>query len=230
MKPILIIQNITREQAGLITTVCQERQQPYVVLDLSKGQTLTGAMTDYAGVVMMGGPDSANDTTPKMLAALAFTQQALQQGLPFFGICLGLQVLTKAAGGQVVKCPVKEVGWNYTIQQTPAGQHDPLLKGLPDTIPVFQLHGEMVVPTATMTILAAGQDCPVQILQVANQAYGLQCHLELTDELYQIWLDQDPDLQQLNRFDLEQHWQTVRGEYTQQGKQLINNWLDLFSS
>ncbi len=230
MKPILIIQNITREQAGLIEVVFNEQDIPFHILDLSKESVIPSKLEEYSGVVMMGGPDSANDTTPKMQNALQLAKQALDLQLPYLGICLGHQVLAKAAGGRVVRSPVKEVGWNYTIQITPTGLISPLLKDLPTPLPVFQLHGEMVITTPEMQILASGEDCPVHIIQCGSAAYGLQCHLELTDVLYQIWLDQDPDLRALNRSQLEQAWQTAKVEYTTHGKQLIHNWLQQFSS
>lgn len=230
MKPILIIQNVTREHAGLIEEVLKQKAIPFQIVDLSQQPTADIVLANYCGVVMMGGPDSANDTTAKMQTALHVAQQALSSELPYLGICLGEQVLVKAGGGRVVRSPVKEIGWNYEIHLTPEGQADHLFAGLPETIPVFQLHGEMAEPTDRMMLLAKGDICPIQVVKVGKLAYGLQCHLELTDELYQIWLDQDPDLKQLDRSNLEQHWQTVRDEYTRHGKQLINNWLNQFSS
>ena len=80
-------------------------------------------------------------------------------------------MLVKAAGGKVVPGVQREVGWQtpqqtpYTVHLTDAGQEDSLFTGLADTIPVFQLHGEMVEVTPEMTVLATGDVCPVQAVR-----------------------------------------------------------------
>lgn len=182
-------------------------------------------LQDYSALIVMGGPDSANDTTPKMLAELALVKQALNLAMPYLGVCLGHQVLVKAAGGKVVRCLQREVGWGYTIQLTPYGKVDPLFHGLPEKIPTFQLHGEMVQVVDGITVLATGDNCPVQAVKVGRRAYGLQCHFELHDELYQTWLNEDPDLQKLDRADMEREWENVKQEYTVMGRRFVENWL-----
>ncbi len=53
-----------------------------------------------------------------------FIQKVLKAEIPFLGICLGSQLLAKAAGARVVRSPVKEIGW-YQIQLTDEGKKDP---------------------------------------------------------------------------------------------------------
>lgn len=225
MKPILIIQNIKREYPGTIQQLLDEQSIPYEAILMAERVENPPSLKDYSAMIVLGGPDSANDTTPKMLAELKLVQQVIVRPLPYLGVCLGHQVLVKAAGGNVVKCPKREVGWGYTIALTAAGKVDPLFQGLPQTMSMFQLHGEMVQVVPTMSILATGDNCPVQAVKVADQAYGLQFHFELHDELYQTWLNGDPDLQKMDRTELEQHWQRVKARYMDIGRRIIENWL-----
>jgi len=67
--------------------------------------------------------------------------QAAARELPVLGICLGAQLIAKAAGAAVTKNPVEELGWS-TVSLTSAGLGDPLFCGLPATLPVFQWHGD----------------------------------------------------------------------------------------
>lgn len=233
MKPILIIQNIKREYPGMIQSVLDEQACSYEIKLMAEWLEQPVDLSAYSALIVLGGPDSANDATPKMQAEVQLARQALSLGLPYLGICLGHQVLVKAAGGKVVKGLQREVGWHtpqrtpYVVQLTDDGKSDPLFQGLGETIPVFQLHGEMVEVTPQMQVLATGDICPVQVVKVSNKAYGLQCHFELHDQLYQDWLNEDPDLQQLDRAWMEQYWQQVKEDYTKTGRTLIKNWLGM---
>ncbi len=233
MKPILIIQNIKREYPGMIQQLLDEKNIAYEIVMMEERADNPPDLKNYQALIVLGGPDSANDATSKMVAEVALAKQALEEQLPYLGICLGHQVLVKAAGGKVVPGVQREVGWQtpqrtpYVVHLTAAGKQDPLFDGLGDSIPVFQLHGEMVEVTPEMSVLATGDVCPVQVVKVGSNAYGLQCHFELHDQLYQDWLNEDPDLQKLDRADMERYWEQVKDEYTKTGKQLIENWLRL---
>ena len=227
MKPILIIQNIRREYPGMIQQLLDEKSIVYEIVMMEERAGNPPDLKNYQALMVLGGPDSANDTTPKMLAEIKLVQQALAQQLPFLGICLGHQVVVKAAGGKVVHCPKREIGWGYTIQLTPTGKIDPLFHSLPEAIPTFQLHGEMVQVVDGITVLATGDNCPVQVVKVGRQAYGVQCHFELHDQLYETWLNEDSDLQKLDRTEMEEYWQKVKDGYLATGRKLMENWLNL---
>lgn len=233
MKPILIIQNIKREYPGMTQQLLDQKKIVYEIIMMAERADNPPDLNNYSALIVLGGPDSANDTTPKMLAEVELVKQALAMQLPYLGICLGHQVLVKAAGGKVVPGVQREVGWKtpqqtpYVVHLTDAGKQDKLFQGLASTIPVFQLHGEMVEVTTAMTVLATGDVCPVQAVKMGDNAYGLQCHFELHDQLYQDWLNEDPDLLKLDRAEMERYWEQVKIEYTKTGRQLIENWLNL---
>ena len=231
-KPILIIQNITREGPGLIETTLNERGVTFEVVDLSKNEQIPD-LTQYAALIVLGGPDSANDATSKMKLELELVRSALAQKLPYLGICLGLQVLVKAAGGTVVSNPVKEIGFRdpddnlFEIHQTTTGQIDSLTHGLPLSFPIFQLHGETVELTESMELLATSKYCINQIVKVAPQAYGIQGHVEFTQSMFEVWSEEDPDLKQLDREKLQQDYTLVKQQLTENGRRIINNFIDL---
>ena len=230
MSELLIVQNISREGPGLLEQVLREENVAFDLVDLDKGQDMP-ALDGYKALVVLGGPDSANDDTTKMTAELERIKEGLDAGLPYLGICLGLQTLVKAAGGKVVPGDVKEVGFidpdnnQHTVAVTDEGKTDPLLAGLPETLDVFQLHGETVELTPDMTVLATGKFCKNQIVRVADKAYGIQSHFELTPEMLAVWAEQDPDLIPIGKDKLQADFEAIKQSYTSIGQTLLRNFL-----
>ena len=232
MSELLIVKNIPREGPGLLEGLLQEEGLDYDLIDLESGDTIPSP-NDYKAMVVLGGPDSANDSTPKMTAELEKIKTALEANIPYLGICLGMQVLVKAAGGEVVKAENKEVGFidpsgvQYDIQVTDEGKRSPLLVGLPDNLEVFHLHGETVVLTEKMTLLGTGRYCKNQIVQVSPTAYGIQSHFELTPEMLVAWAEQDPDLVPLGKEKLVADYEAIKDNYTAIGRTILSNFLKL---
>lgn len=232
-KEILIVKNITREGPGLLEEVLKEHDIGYTIVDLDQGQQFPRAddLENYGAVVVLGGPDSANDENEKMKNELAGIREIITANMPYLGICLGLQTLVKATGGKVIKSPTKEVGLidpagnNFTVELTAEGKRDPLFKGLDHTFNVFHLHGETVELTHEMIPLGVGKFCRNQITRVGTNAYGIQCHFELTPEIFEILINEDPDLLQLDKEKLRLDFEAIRDEYTQVGRQLFKNFL-----
>lgn len=232
MSELLIVQNITREGPGLLEQVLFDEGVAFDIVDLDQGQSLPD-QADYRALVVLGGPDSANDDTDKMKGELGFIRQALDAKLPYLGICLGLQTLVKAAGGQVVKGNIKEVdfinpdGNQHTVNVTDEGKTDPLLAGLPGELDVFQLHGETVELTPSMIVLATGKFVQNQIVKVADNAYGIQSHFEVTPEMLAVWAEQDPDLIPIGKDKLAADFKAIEQSYTNIGQTLLRNFLKI---
>ena len=230
MSELLIVQNISREGPGLLEHVLRDEGVAFDLVDLGKGQEIPD-LDSYKALVVLGGPDSANDETAKMTGELGRIKEALGAGLPYLGICLGLQTLVKAAGGKVIPGDTKEVGFidpdnnQHTVAVTEEGKNDPLLTGLPETLDVFQLHGETVELTPDMTVLATGKFCKNQIVRVADKAYGIQSHFELTPEMLAIWAEHDPDLMPIGKDKLRADFEAIKQSYTNIGQTLLRNFL-----
>lgn len=232
MKKILILKNITREGPGLAEACLNHSACTFDIIDLDRGET-PPSFDSYAALIVLGGPDSANDITPKIVTEIERIREWLQTGKPYLGICLGLQLLVKAAGGTVIKNPVKEIGFYdgdnrpYQVDLTAEGLADPLCRGLSSQLNVFQLHGETVELTADMRLLGTGRHCRNQIVRVHERAYGIQCHFEVTRPMLAEWLKEDDDLKLLPAQKILNDYDNMRQEYEQTGQMLINNFLSL---
>ncbi|HEY3372467.1 MAG TPA: type 1 glutamine amidotransferase [Prolixibacteraceae bacterium] len=231
-KEILIVKNITEEGPGLLEELLNEQGVGYQVTDLQQGQ-LFPPVEHYGAIIVLGGPDSANDVNEKMEKELARIREVLAANIPYLGICLGLQTLVKAAGGRVVKSPTKEIGFMdpenhpFRVELTEEGKRDPLFKGMDHSFHVFHLHGETVELTDDCLLLGVGKFCRNQIVRIGSNAYGIQCHFELTPDLFENWINEDPDLLTLNKEDLRAHFATILTTYTQDGQQLFQNFLTI---
>ncbi|NTW56560.1 MAG: type 1 glutamine amidotransferase [Chlorobiaceae bacterium] len=231
LHPILIVRNITREGPGLLETMLNRYGIGTEQVDLTKGDAFPDPR-GFKAVVVLGGPSSANDETPAMLEELRQISTVIEKEIPYLGICLGLQTLVKASGGKVVKSPFREIGFYgpdgepFRVDLTEAGMKDPLFAGLGRSFRVFQLHGETVEPfTGNTEILGIGQCCPMQAVRTGSRAYGLQCHFELTPELFESWLPVDDDLKTMDHAMLLSQFEEIREEYTQTGLRLMENFL-----
>ena len=246
-KEALIALNITRENPGSILDVLQERGWRPTVVNLEAGEVFPSPK-NYGALIVMGGPPSAKDTakeTPWMPNEITRIQEALAENVPYLGVCLGMQTLAYAAGGEIIKSPRKEVGFResydppgqfYSLQLTENGKKDPLFRGLGDTLPVFHLHGESVQLTSAMKpeaqLLATADVVPNQVIKVGERAYGTQGHFELTPQLLESWLQVDPDLLALGKQGLQQvraDFLQRQQEYTNTARTIFNNFLDLLS-
>jgi GMP synthase (glutamine-hydrolysing) len=229
-KEILIIKNISREGPGILGGILSEHGINHKMADLSRDDKIS-SVENFAAVVILGGPDSANDKTPKMENELSLIRKVLDAGIPYLGICLGLQTMVRAAGGKVVKSPVKETGFRdgdgqfYNIVLTESGRKDPLFDGIADRVNVFHLHGETVLLTGNMELLAEGKNCRNQIVKIGTNAYGIQCHFELTGEMFEDWINEDPDLLKLNMEQLRSDFRSAGNAYEKTGIQLFRNFL-----
>ncbi len=232
MQNVLIIRHLKIESPGLIETMLNEHQIPFEVLDMADGVSLPSP-SDYAAIIMMGGEMSANDDTPMMKEELRFAEDVLQSRVPFYGVCLGLQIMAKAAGGTVLKNDVREIGFRdeqdtfFSVDVTEHGMSDPLMKKLPETFAMFHLHGETVELTKEMSLLASGEWCVNQIVRIAPTMYGIQGHLELDNDMFTEWCKKQDWLKGLDQKKLKDDWLTRRTELQLAHRVVFGNFLNV---
>jgi GMP synthase-like glutamine amidotransferase len=186
----LVLKHADCEGLGLWEECCHRAGIGIEVVDLHR-EAVIPPLHRFQAVISLGGPMNvyAEETYPFLKREDAFIRQVLAQGVPLLGVCLGGQVLAKAAGGAVNPNPVREIGW-HPIELDQEGQRDPLFVGLPDRFTVFQRRGSAfslprgAVPLASS---AAGQIQGFR-LGFGTIAYALQFHLEVTPSMVEAWI------------------------------------------
>ena len=116
--------------------------------------------------------------------------QALAENVPVLGVCLGAQLLARAAGAWVGPAPASEVGW-FEVELTERGHGDPVLGVLPSRIEAFQWHHYTFALPDGGTELARSDGC-TQAFRLGERAWGIQFHAEVTLEMVEAWMTEDP--------------------------------------
>lgn len=154
------------------------------------GKAVPDTLEDYAGIIVMGGPMSANDTHLDFIRAeLNLLAKAIAANFPVLGICLGAQLLARAAGAKIYPAKKRELGW-YTLYPTPPAASDPLFEALPKHgLKVFQWHGETFTLPSKATLLARCNHVSHQAFRLGSCQYGLQFHVEVDEAIIKCWVD-----------------------------------------
>ena len=131
-------------------------------------------------LIVMGGPMSVNDSDPWIAEETAFIRSTLLAGTAVVGICLGSQFMAKALGATVRPGKALEIGMT-PIRLTQDGTGDPVFGSCPETLDVFEWHGEVFDLPKNSMALAGSNISPLQAFRYGTRAYGLLFHLEMEE-------------------------------------------------
>jgi GMP synthase (glutamine-hydrolysing) len=186
----------------------------------------------YAGLVILGGPMSANETeqhpfldeTMRLIRGFAAAER------PVLGICLGAQMIARAFGGEIYRMERLESGFR-DMKVTPEGKADPIFSTLGTGITSFQNHFEAVRNVPGAVPLATGGACPIQAFRIGRTTYGTQYHPEVTIDIVRDWIRkfgttftrEEPRL----LTDLDRQFQQSFPRHRDQCQALVRGWLRL---
>ena len=191
-----------------------------------------GPLADYDGLVILGGPMSANDETDypwlRDLGALAKSFEA--SGKAVLGVCLGAQIMAHAHGARVWHMGALEAGY-VELQVTDDGRRDALFAGLGSRLTPFQHHYEAFdLPSGGVNLLTGGL-CEVQAFRLGRAAYGFQFHLEVTVDIVRDWmrLFGESEFKDEPRLltELDAGFQTHMQAQRRLAREIFGRWVDL---
>jgi GMP synthase (glutamine-hydrolysing) len=147
------------------------------------GDPLPPTLADHAGAIVFGGPMSANDPDDYVRAEIEWLAVPLRENKPYFGICLGAQMLAKQLGAEVTPHPdnMIEAGY-YRIAPSEEGA---ALIGWPEA--VYQWHREGFGLPSGARRLATNANFENQAMQYGENAFGVQFHPEMTLAMIHRW-------------------------------------------
>ena len=187
MKPVLIFRFISYEGSGYLSTFLNEQGVPWELVAIDDDAPLPASISDYSGIVLMGGPMSANEDLPWIPPLLDLIREAHAMQIPSLGHCLGGQLISKAFGAKISQNPVKEIGWGEV--NVCANMIAKEWFGSIETFNAFHWHGEKFALPHGATRLLASDYCE-------NQAYALghhlvmQTHVEVLPEMVKRWCEE----------------------------------------
>ena len=130
------------------------------------------APTQVRGLVLSGGPSSVYDDD-----APPFDDGWLALNIPVLGVCYGMQLLARNAGGEVERAARREYGF-ATVKTT---EHA-LFNEVDSDTDVWMSHGDHVaVPPDGWKVIASSENCPVAAMSNSDGSrVGIQFHPEVT--------------------------------------------------
>jgi GMP synthase (glutamine-hydrolysing) len=156
----------------------------------------------YEAVLVFGGAMHADQDAhhPWLREETMWLQQLLARHTPLLGVCLGVQLIARAAGAWVGRMPDgPEIGW-CGVELTEAGRADPVLGSLPPMFEALQWHHYTYGLPAGAVELARSPAC-TQAFRLGDACWGVQFHPEVTAAQLDGWIadadDPPPDPERL---------------------------------
>jgi GMP synthase (glutamine-hydrolysing) len=185
---VLVLQHIACEPPGVFEDVLRERGADLVRVEVDAGEPLPDPAAVDA-IVAMGGPMSVNDEAalPWLREEKALVADAVRGGTPYWGVCLGVQLLAASLGARVYAGEEPEVGV-LEVELTAEALADPVFAALPRRLPSLQWHGDTFDLPEGAVRLAGSPAYPNQAFRYRS-AYGVQFHLEVSPAMALEWAD-----------------------------------------
>ncbi len=185
-KKVLLILHQDRSTPGRVGAVLNALDARLDIRRPSLEEPLPKTLADHDGVMVFGGPMSANDDSDWVKREIDWLALPLREQKPLLGICLGAQMLARHLGARVFSYPDRrgEVGY-FPILPTPAADR---LCAARFPRCVYQWHFDGFDLPAGAQLLASGaQDFPNQAFSFGAKAVALQFHPEVTYHMMCRW-------------------------------------------
>lgn len=186
-RPVLILLHAPWETPGLVDAALGEVPTLRRTV-LGESAPALPKIADLGGLVVMGGPQDADDDEryPGLRAERRLLAEAVAADLPVLGICLGMQLLALALGGKLHRRHGTEIGF-ARVTRSRDGEDDPALGAFDREATFLHWHSDAVELPPGATLLASTPTTPVQAFR-AGSALGTQFHPEADAALLATWL------------------------------------------
>ena len=188
---ILVLQHATSEHPGIFRDYLQEDEIDWCPITLAN-EVQIPSLDNFDALWVMGGPMNVWEETqyPWLKQEKELIREAvIKRGMPYFGICLGHQLLSDALGGEVGISEHSEIGF-FDIHKTPKGIENNFLYGFPNTFKCLQWHSaEVKVAPKDSIVLASSDACGIQAISMCEHAYSIQFHIEATLTTISEWCE-----------------------------------------
>jgi len=181
----LVLQHINIEHPGIFLKFMKEDNIKIDTIELDENEKIPN-LNPYDAMIVMGGPmDTWQEEAYPWLKP---EKEAIHKFVcinkkPYLGLCLGAQLLSEAIGGKVRKMKIPEIG----VLKVSIKDNNSLFKGLNKDLKVLQWHSYEAYDLPSNTnLLASSNECKVQAFSSIN-AFGLQFHVEQTNETVPQW-------------------------------------------
>ena len=185
---VLVLQHIACEPPGVFEDVLRGGGAALHRVELDEGEALPD-LREFDAIVAMGGPMSVNeeDALPWLADEKRAIGEAVRSGQPYWGVCLGVQLLAASLGARVYPGPHPEVGL-LPVSMTGEARSDPVFADAPHELVTLQWHGDTFDLPDGAVRLASSPAYANQAFRF-ERAYGVQFHLEVSTDMAREWAE-----------------------------------------
>jgi GMP synthase (glutamine-hydrolysing) len=183
-------------------------------------------LDDYDAFLVFGGAMHADqdDRHPWLRDENLLLQELLGRCVPMLGVCLGAQLIAKAAHAPVHAASESEIGW-HEVELTADAADDPVFSKLPQRFLAFQWHYYTYSVPAGAVELARSSVC-TQAFRLGDVVWGVQFHPEVTEPQIRAWLSQETPETRIPREQILAETTKRIHEWNQFGRTLCAAWLE----
>jgi GMP synthase-like glutamine amidotransferase len=182
MSDVLLVQNTRIEGSGYLGELLEKDGFEITSVN-AKHEKFPDK--DFSLVVILGAPESANDDLPYLQAEQELIKKSVEKNVPVLGICLGSQLIAKTFGAKVYSGPKKEIGFYNDLK---ISDDSPFFSGFQNPFTVFHWHGDTFDLPEGAVRLASSEHYDNQAFRYKS-AVGLQFHMEVNEDMVNLWLD-----------------------------------------
>ncbi len=168
------------EHAGLFADIMDHDGVAFDVVNVYENQALPAA-ADYDCLMVLGGAQQVwqTDEHPWLGAEIDYVRRwVTEERKPYFGLCLGHQMLAEALGGEVGMAAQPELGFPM-VKLLPGAKQHPLISLLPEQSHWLQWHeAEVKKAPESLSVLASSEHSAIQVMAGDNGVFSLQFHAE----------------------------------------------------
>ncbi|MXZ80917.1 MAG: glutamine amidotransferase [Gammaproteobacteria bacterium] len=184
-KTILLLEHHDNPRDDLATVLLKEAGFRLELCCPFLGAPLPESNEHLHGAVIYGGEPNVTeiDRYPFLGDELDWIENAISDGFPLVGICLGAQLIAHALGARVSyhEKGLCEFGY-YPITPTAQGREI-----FPDPMHVVQAHLQYFDLPEDAVLLATGDTFANQAYRYGQNVYGLQFHPEISADIFRRW-------------------------------------------
>jgi GMP synthase (glutamine-hydrolysing) len=223
---VLAVIHGERVRAGVFAEATEERGHRLEEWSLAWETPLPRPLDAYGAVMVFGGAMHADqdDHHPWLREENLFLQRVLDLHLPVLGVCLGAQLLAKAAHAPVRAARTPEIGW-YPVELTDEARDDALFAHVPKRFEAFQWHYYTYDIPAGGVELARSEVC-TQAFRLGDCAWGIQFHAEVTSGVIAGWLEETEETP-VDRETLARETEERIEDWNRLGRDLCGSFLEV---